>query len=79
METCGFIKKEFTLRAIIFVTINEYQVVFVLIGQVQGKMTCTVCIGDPVWTFLDGSRKVAYLGYRRFLVEGHTFRNKKVL
>jgi hypothetical protein len=48
MEACGFIKKEFTLRVIIFVTINDYQVVFVLIGQVQGKMTCTVCIGDPV-------------------------------
>ena len=72
----GFGRKEFTLRAIIFVTINDYQALFVLSGQVKGKTGCTVCIGDTVWTFLDGSRKVAYLGYRHFLVEGHRFRSK---
>jgi hypothetical protein len=37
-----------------------------------------VCIGDIVWTFLGGSRKVAHLGFRHFLVEGHKFQNKKL-
>jgi hypothetical protein len=29
---------------------------------VKGKTGCTVCIGDSVLNFLDGSRKGVYLG-----------------
>ena len=36
-----------------------------------------MCIDDTVSSFLEGSRKVVYLGYRRFLVEGHRYRSKK--
>ena len=32
---------------------------------------------DTVSSFLEGSQKVVYLGYRRFLVEGHRYRSKK--
>ena len=32
---------------------------------------------DTVSSLLEGSRKVVYLGYRRFLVEGHSYRSKK--
>jgi hypothetical protein len=40
-------------------------------------MGCLVCVDDTVTSFLEGSRKVVYLGYRRFLVEGHRYRSKK--
>ena len=36
-----------------------------------------MCVDDTVSSFLEGSRKVVYLGYRRFLVEGHRYRSKK--
>jgi hypothetical protein len=36
-----------------------------------------VCVEDTVSSFLEGSRKIVYLGYRRFLVEGHRYRSKK--
>ena len=65
----GFTQHPFNLRAIIFVTIHDYQALFVLSGQMKGKMGCTVCVDDTVSCFLEGSRKVVYLEYRRFLVE----------
>jgi hypothetical protein len=34
-------------------------------------------VDDTESSFLEGSRKVVYLGYRRFLVEGHRYRSKK--
>jgi hypothetical protein len=40
-------------------------------------MGCTVYMDDTVSSFLEGSRKVVYLRYRRFLVEGHRYRSKK--
>jgi hypothetical protein len=36
-----------------------------------------VCVDGIIPSFLEGSRKVVYLGYRRFLVEGHRYRSKK--
>jgi len=74
----GFTKQEFTLRAMIFVTINDYQALFVLSGQVKGKTACTVCLDDETaWQYLDGTRKGVYLRYRCFLEEGHKYRGKK--
>ena len=40
-------------------------------------MGCTVCVDETVSSFLEGSRKLIYLGYRRFLVEGHRYQSKK--
>ena len=73
----GFARQPFNLRAIIFITIHDYQALFVLLGQIKGRTGCTVCVDDTVSSFLEGSRKVVYLGYRRFLVEGHRYRSKK--
>ena len=36
-----------------------------------------MCVDDTVSSFLEGSQKVVYLGYRRFLVEGHRYQSKK--
>jgi hypothetical protein len=40
-------------------------------------MECTVCVDDTVSSFLEGSRKVVYLWYKHFLVEGHRYQSKK--
>ena len=65
----GFAREPFNLRAIIFVTIHDYQALFVLSGQINGRTGCTVCVDDTVSSFLEGFRKVVYLGYIRFLVK----------
>ena len=36
-----------------------------------------MCVDGTILSFLEGSRKVVYLGCRRFLVEGHRYRSKK--
>ena len=73
----GFARQPFNLRAIIFVTIHDYQALFVLSGQIKGRTGCTVCVDGTVSSFLEGSRKVVYLGYICFLVEVHRYRSKK--
>jgi hypothetical protein len=73
----GFTWQTFNLRAIIFITIYDYQALFVLSGQIKDRMGCTVCMDDTISSFLEGSRKVVYLGYRCFLVEGYRYRSKK--
>jgi hypothetical protein len=73
----GFTQQTFNLRGIIFVSIHDYQALFVLSGQIKGRTGCTVCVDDTVPSFLEGSRKVVYLGYRHFLVEGHWYQSKK--
>jgi len=69
----GFTRQTFNLRAIIFTTIHDYQALFVLSGQVKGRTGCTVCVDETVSSFLEGSRKLVYLGHRCFLVEGHRY------
>ena len=36
-----------------------------------------MCVDGTISFFLEGSRKVVYLGYRRFLVEGQKYLSKK--
>jgi len=72
-----FARQPFNLIAIIFFTIHDYQALFVLSGQIKGRTECTVCVDGTVSPFLEGSRKVVYLGYKRFLVEGHMYQSKK--
>jgi len=48
-------KDSFTLRAIIFVAINDYLALFILLGQFKGKVGSMVCI--------DGTHYVKYFDY----------------
>jgi hypothetical protein len=68
----------FNLRAIIFVTIHDYQALFVLSGHVKGRTGCTVCVGDTISSFREGFRKVDYFGYKHFLVEGYRYQSKNL-
>ena len=73
----GLTRQPSNLKAIIFVTIHDNQAFFVLSGQIKGRTGCTVYVDDTVSSFLEGSRKVVYLEYRCFLVEGHRYQSKK--
>jgi hypothetical protein len=52
------LKKEFTLKVIIFVTITDYPGLFSLSGQIKGKSGCIVCIDGTCYTYLNASKKL---------------------
>jgi hypothetical protein len=58
------LKKEFTLKAIIFVTITDYPGIFSLSGQIKGKSGCVVCIDGTCYTYLNASKKLVYMRHR---------------
>ena len=70
----AFVKKEFTLKAIIFVTITDYPGLFSLSGQIKGKTGCVVCLDGTCYTYLKASCKTVYLRHRRFLCRKHRYR-----
>ena len=45
-------QEHFTLRAIIFVTINDYPALFALLGQIKGKTACVVCVDKTASVYL---------------------------
>jgi hypothetical protein len=55
------LKKEFTLKVIIFVTIIDYPSLFSLSGQIKGKSGCVVCIDGTCYTYLKASKKLVYM------------------
>jgi hypothetical protein len=70
------LKKEFTLKAIIFVTITDYPGLFSLSGQIKGKSGCVVCIDGTCYTYLNASKKLVYIMYRRFLNKKHRYQEE---
>ena len=70
-------QEHFTLRAIIFVTINDYLALFALLGQRKGKTTCVVCVDKTTSVYLMGSMKTVYMRHRRFLMSTHKYRKMK--
>jgi hypothetical protein len=60
----AFLKKEFTLKAIIFATITDYPGFFSLSGQIKGKSGCVVCIDGTCYTYLSASKKLVYMRHR---------------
>jgi hypothetical protein len=67
-------KDSFTLRAIIFVTINDYPALFTLSSQFKGKVGFTVCIYGTAYVSLTTSKKIVYMRYICFLLEGLKYR-----
>ena len=69
----AFLKKEFTLKAIIFVTIIDYPGLFSLSGQIKGKLGYVVCIDGTCYTYLSASKKMVYTRHRQFLSKKHRY------
>ena len=71
-------KDSFTLRAIIFVMINDYLALFTLSGQFKGKVGCVVCTDGTAYVSLDASKNIMYMKHRCFLSKGHRYRLRKM-
>nr|CAJ86268.1 H0901F07.5 [Oryza sativa] len=70
-------QEEFNLRALLFVTINDWPALSNLSGQSnKGYKACTHCMEETESTYLKHCRKVVYMGHRRFLAA--TTRGKTV-
>ena len=71
-------KDSFTLRAIIFVMVNDYPTLFILSGQFKEKVGCVVCIDGTHYVSLNVSKMIVYMRHICFLSKGHKFRLKKM-
>ena len=68
-------QKEFNLRALLFVTINDWPALGNISGQSnKGYNACTHCLGETDSNYL-GNKNV-YLGHRRFLPKQHHVRKR---
>src|SRR5512133_4134492 len=70
-------QEEFNLRALLFVTINDWPALSNLSGQTnKGYRACTHCLDDTDSIYLDNCKKNVCLGHRRFLLSRHPLRKK---
>jgi len=65
-------QEDFNLRALLFVTINDWPALSNLSGQSnKGYRACTHCLEDTDSIWLTYYIKVVYTGHRRFLPVRH--------
>ena len=70
-------QEDFNLRALLFVTINDWPALSNLLGQSnKGYRACTHCLEDTDCMWLTHCRKCVYMGHRRFLPVRHQVRRK---
>jgi len=70
-------QENFDLRALLFVTINDWPALSYLSGQSnKGYQACTHCLDETDSFYLKNCRKVVYMGHRRFLPLNHPLRKK---
>ncbi|XP_066162198.1 uncharacterized protein [Oryza sativa Japonica Group] len=68
----------FMLRVLLFCTMNDYPALGNLSGQtMKGKKACSDCMEHTRSWWLKKSRKMVYMGHRRWLPLWHAFRRKK--
>lgn len=79
METWdAYGQENFKLRVLLFCTINDYPTLGNISGQtIKGKKACSDCKEHTRSRWLKKSRKMVYMGHRRWLPLRHTFRRKK--
>ena len=70
-------QENFDLRALLFVTINDWSALSNLSEQLnKGYQACTHCLDETDSLYLKNSWKVVYMGHRRFLPIQHPLRRK---
>ena len=70
-------QEEFNLRALLFVTINDWPALSNLSGQTnKGYNACTHCLDETESIRLGNCKKNVYLGHRRWLPEKHALRKR---
>ncbi|XP_074277101.1 uncharacterized protein LOC141600753 [Silene latifolia] len=71
-------KSFFNLKAMLLCTISDFPAYGNLCGHtVHGKEACPLCAEDVDSSYLRFSRKQAFLGYRKFLEEDHSYRKQQ--
>jgi hypothetical protein len=71
-------QEPFDLRALLFVTINNWSALSNISGQSNKRYnTCTHCLDKTKYTYLDKCKKVVYLGCRQFLPTNHQVSKKE--
>ena len=69
--------EEFNLRALLFVTINDWPALSNISRQTNmGYNACTHCLDDTESIYLDKCKKNVYLGNRHFLSPTYSLRRK---
>ena len=69
--------EDFDLKALLFVTINDWPALSNLSGQTnKGYRGCTHCLDDTDSIYLANCKKNVYLGHCRFLPSRHPVRKK---
>jgi hypothetical protein len=72
----SFQKEHFTLRAMIFCTVNDYPALGNLSGyKIKGNKACVVCREDTHTIRLPFYKKNVYMGHRRHLGPTHKYRD----
>jgi hypothetical protein len=70
-------QEEFNLRALLFVTINDWPALSNISGQTnKGYKACTHCLQETKSIYLANCKKNVYLSHRRFLSKTHALRKK---
>ena len=71
-------QENFDLRALLFITMNDWPSRSNLSGlSNKGYQACTHCLDETDSLYLKNSRKVVYMGHRRFLPLKHPSRRKR--
>ena len=73
----GYKHETFTLRGMLFCTINDLPASRCLSGQCKGEKDCVHCLDDTETLWLNHSKKQVYLRNRRLLVKAHGYRKMK--
>ncbi|GLT65094.1 hypothetical protein SLA2020_375460 [Shorea laevis] len=72
-------QETFNMRAALMWTINDFQGMSILSGRsTKGRYGCPHCGENTCSRWLKNGKKFCYLGHRRWLGQGHYFRNQAV-
>ncbi|XP_019189401.1 PREDICTED: uncharacterized protein LOC109183793 [Ipomoea nil] len=74
----AYSRSSFTLRAMIFCTINDFPAYGNLLGYTtKGAKACPICEDETPSLWLSNSRKNMFMSHRTFLPTDHPYRKKK--
>ena len=72
------VKMSFTLRCMLFITINDYLAYGNASGQaIKGTNACVQCLDNTSSKWLKECKKMVYMRHRRFLPRTHQYRSLK--
>ncbi|XP_070675864.1 uncharacterized protein [Malus domestica] len=75
----AYSNQSFTMKAAILWTISDFPAYGMLSGwSTHGYKACPHCMHDKESIYLPASRKICYMGHRRFLEDNHRFRRQTI-